>query len=278
VRREAVTPARGAFAIRVSTAGFASIEHAPSGEVMHSVVQPDSEAEAVYVRQSIAIGDALAGRRAIRVWDVGLGAAHNAMALVRALDAAPAHAPVEIISFERDLDALRLALAHTGPFAHLRHPGPNILAVRGQFERDRLTWRLVEGDFLERFASAPQPDVIFWDPFSSKVDREMWSLATFQRLHDHLARGVELVTYSNSTAIRSSLLAAGFDVARGVASGPKEETTIAIKPGDRPIAHALLGREWLERRARSTARIAADVPAALHAAVEAAVLNHRQFS
>src|SRR6185503_17951490 len=99
--------------------------------------------------------------------DVGLGAAHNAMALVRALDAAPAHAPVEIISFERDLDALRLALAHTGPFAHVRHPAPNILAVRGHFERDRLTWRLVEGDFLSCFESAPQPDVIFWDPFSS---------------------------------------------------------------------------------------------------------------
>src|SRR6185503_18887404 len=114
--------------------------------------------------------------------DVGLGAAHNAMALVRALDAAPAHAPVEIVSFERDLDALRLALAHTGPFAHLRHPAPHLLGHRGRFERERLTWRLVEGDFLERFVAEPAPDVIFYDPFSSKVDSPLWSLAAFRAL------------------------------------------------------------------------------------------------
>jgi queuine tRNA-ribosyltransferase len=266
---------RGAFGVRIATQGFASIEHLASGEVMHSVVQPDVEAENVYIRQSTAIADALAGARPIIVWDVGLGAAHNAMALVRALDAAPAHAPVELVSFERDLDALRLALANTGPFAHLRHPAPNILAKTGRFERANLTWTLIEGDFLASFTSAPQPDVIFWDPFSSKVDREMWSLATFRALHDHLTRAVELITYTASTAIRSSLLAAGFQVARGVPSGPKEETTIAIKGDVR--GHALLGRDWLERRARSTARIASDIPPALHAEVEAAVVNHRQF-
>ena len=265
---------RGAFGVHVSPHGFASIEHLPSGERMHSVNAPDVEAEAVYVRQSIAIAEALAGARPLVVWDVGLGAAHNAMALIRALEAAPAHAPVELVSFERDLDALRLALAHTGPFAHLRHPAPHLLAHRGRFERERLTWRLVEGDFLDRYAGEPQPDVVFYDPFSSKVDTPLWSLATFRALRAHLTRAVELITYSNSTAIRSSLLAAGFHVARGVPSGPKEETTIALTvplPG-----HVLLGREWLERRERSSAPFASDVldPAE----VERAIRAHPQFT
>jgi queuine tRNA-ribosyltransferase len=275
VTRPAKAPTRGAFGVRVSTQGFASIEHLASGEVMHSVVQPDSEAEAVYVRQSIAVADALAGKRAITVWDVGLGAAHNAMALIRALDGE--HAPVELVSFEHDLDALRLALANTKAFAHLRHPAPHILAHHGRFERERLTWRLVEGDFLARFAAEPAPDVIFWDPFSSKVDHAMWSLATFRALYAHLTRPAELFTYTASTAIRSSLLAAGFEVARGVSSGPKEETTIALK-GPGFAAHARLGHDWLERRARSTARIAADVPAALHDEVDHAVAHHPQFN
>jgi queuine tRNA-ribosyltransferase len=131
-----------------------------------------------------------------------------------------------------------------------------------------LGWQLLEGDFLEQFRDAPQPDVIFYDPFSSKVDAPLWSLETFRALRAHLTGAVELLTYSKSTAIRSSLLAAGFHVARGVASGPKEETTIAMTvplPG-----HALLGREWLERRARSSAPCPAEV--------ERLVLAHPQFT
>ncbi|MBV8760436.1 MAG: tRNA guanosine(34) transglycosylase Tgt [Deltaproteobacteria bacterium] len=265
--RKAAT--RGAFGVRIGDE-FASIEHLASGEVMHSVVQPDAEAEAVYVRQS----KLLASQKPLVVWDVGLGAAHNAMALIRALEAAP-RAPVEIVSFERDLDAFRLALANTGPFAHLRHRAPHVLAQHKKYERDGVTWRLVEGDFLAHYASAPQPDLIFWDPFSQKVDGALWTLATFRALYAHLRGPVELFTYSASTAVRTSLLAAGFRVARGVATGPKEETTIAVK-GD--VEHPWLGAEWLERRARSTARFGADVPEALYAEVDAAVENHPQFS
>ncbi|HSN24933.1 MAG TPA: tRNA guanosine(34) transglycosylase Tgt [Kofleriaceae bacterium] len=265
---------RGAFGVRLGD-GFASIEHLASGEVMHSVVRPDDEAHRVYVAQSKLLA-AAPGDRPLVVWDVGLGAAHNAMALVRALDAQkPGHPPVELVSFERDLDALRLALAHTGPFAHLRHPAPHVLAQKGRFEREGLVWRLVEGDFLARYQAEPRPDVIFWDPFSQKVDGELWTLATFRALYAHLREPVELFTYSASTAVRSSLLAAGFRVARGVATGPKDETTIAVK-GD--VEHAWLGLDWLERRARSTARFGADVPEALHAEVDTAVENHPQFA
>jgi queuine tRNA-ribosyltransferase len=270
-RNKATT--RGAFGLHTSPHGFTSIQHLPSGEIMHSVNAPDDEAEAVYVRQSIHIAAALAGERPLVVWDVGLGAAHNAMALIRALDARVAHAAVELVSFERDLDALRLALANTGPFAHLRHPAPNILAHRGRFERDGLTWQLLEGDFLERYRDAAQPDVIFYDPFSAKVDGPLWSLATFRALRAHLTGAVELITYTNSTAIRSSLLAAGFHVARGVATGPKEETTIALTVPQ--AGHALLGRDWLERRARSSAPVAHDVTDP--AEVDRAIRNHPQF-
>jgi queuine tRNA-ribosyltransferase len=269
----------GQFAIRTSEQGFASIQHVASGEIMHWLNQPDSEAERVYVGQSELIRAAIAGERPLVVWDVGLGAAHNAMALVRALDAAPAHSSVELVSFEIDLDALRLALANTGPFAHLRHPGPNVLAVRGRFERERFAWTLLEGDFLARLAEAPRPDVIFYDPFSVKVDTPLWSLDTFRAIRERVTGPLELFTYTTSTAIRTSLLLAGFDVARGVPSGPKEETTIAlVRDADHPLAsHVRLGHEWLERRARSTARFAADIPAERHADFEHAIASHPQF-
>jgi queuine tRNA-ribosyltransferase len=264
---------RGAFAVNGS-----HIQHVASGEIMHPIDHPDVEAERVYIAQSELIRQALAGTRELVVWDVGLGAAHNAMALIRALDAAPAHAAVRLISFEIDLDAFRLALANTGPFAHLRHPAPNILAVRGSFERDRLTWTLVDGDFRAHMTAAPKPDVIFYDPFSAKVDAPMWSLETFTELR---ARGgpLELFTYTNSTALRSSLLLAGFEVAHGVASGVKAETTIAVvATNEQPFSHPRLGPDWLDRRSRSTARFAADVPAERHADLERAIALHPQFT
>ncbi|MDQ3301019.1 MAG: tRNA guanosine(34) transglycosylase Tgt [Myxococcota bacterium] len=279
VRPPVAPPTRGAFAIHPSPAGFASIRHLPSGEIMHSVNDPDLEARRVYIEPSTLVARALAGVRPIVVWDVGLGAAHNAMALVRVLDATPAHAPVELVSFEHDLDALRLALDHTKQFAHLRHPAPHLLAHHGAYARANLTWALVPGDFLATFAAAPQPDVIFYDPFSSKTDTTLWTLATFRALRAHLAKPVELFTYSSSTAVRSSLLAAGFHVARGVASGPKPETTIALIPGDPAFAcHPLLGRAWLERRARSTAPFGTDVPSDQHPDLERAIRTHAQFA
>lgn len=279
-RVRAAKPAtRGAFAIHTSAAGFTSIAHAPSGEIMHSVNHPDLEAHKVYVAQSALLARALAGERPLTIWDVGLGAAHNAMAVLRALDAAPAHAPVELVSFERDLDALHLALANTGPFAHLRHPAPHTLAYHRVFARDRLRWTLCEGDFLATFAGQPAPDVILFDPFSTKVDTPMWSLAALRALFAHLRGPAELFTYSASTAVRSSLLAAGFAVARGVPSGPKEETTIALAGDDPAFArHALLDRAWLARRARSSAPFAADVPAELHAELERVIRDHPQFA
>jgi queuine tRNA-ribosyltransferase len=270
--------ARGAFEVHTSPDGFSSIRHVPSGEIMHSVNHPDEEAHRVYVSQSALIARARAGERALVVWDVGLGAAHNAMALIRALDGAGAE--VQLVSFERDLDPFRLALAHGKQFPHLRHAAPHILAASGAYRRERLAWTLCEGDFLETFPGQPTPDVIFWDPFSSKVDASLWSLETFRRLFRAMDRPVELFTYSSSTAVRSSLLAAGFHVARGLASGPKDETTIALKLGtavDLSI-HPLLGRSWLERRERSTARFGADVPPELHAELERAIRDHAQFA
>jgi queuine tRNA-ribosyltransferase len=195
------------------------------------------------------------------------------MALVRAARAGH----VELHSFETDLDALHLALAHTGRFPHIRHPAPHVLAQHGHYETDQLAWTLHMGDVRDTFRAAPPPDVIFYDAFS--VQTELWSLAWFETLFAALTKPCELITYSASTAVRSSLLAAGFAVARGVASGPKPETTIALSQVTPRLArHPLLGRAWLDRRDRSTAPFAADVPAERHRELDLAIRSRAQFA
>ena len=302
-RRPRVKPAkprqRGAFALHTSPQGGVGIQHVPSGEIRHPVDDPDARAARIYVEQSALIAHALAAPAAtappLVVWDVGLGAGHNAMALVRAIERARAStelaparpddggsppalagAPIELVSFERDLDAFRLALAHVEHFPHLRHRAPHVLAHRGSYRQERFTWSLCEADFLTAFAGQPQPDVIFYDPVSAGVDATMWSLATFTRLFDYLTKPVELFTCASSTAIRSAMLAAGFHVARGVASGPKPETTIALTQPRLP--HALLDRDWLARRTRSSARFPADVPEEQHARLDQVIGSHAQFA
>jgi queuine tRNA-ribosyltransferase len=260
----------------------ARIRHLASGEVMHVGPAPADEARALYLAQPPAIARALDDGAPVVVWDVGLGAAHNAMALVSACAAAaPSDQPIELVSFERDLDPLRLALAHPRDFPHLRHEAPHRLAATGRYQRARLTWTLHAGDALDALTAAPSPDVIWWDPFSPKVDAALWTRATFARVAAALARPCELVTYSRSTAVRTALLAAGFWVARGAATGAKAETTRALWPaaGAPPRDAALLDATWLDRRARSTAAYPADATdARARAAIDAALADHPQFA
>lgn len=275
------------FAIRESPHGFASVVHTRSGEIMHAGLDPAVEAQTLYVDQS-RLAERMREPRAepLVVWDVGLGAAHNAMAVLACHDQVGVEAarPVRLVSFEHDLGSLRLALRNAPRFPHLHRPGPNDILRVGQWRapESALVWTLLEGDFRARLAEAPTPDVIFYDPFSARTDADMWTLDCFTRVfaacgeHD-----TELFTYSASTSVRAALLAVGFVVGRGVPTGTKLETTLAMTP---PAAlrsaargRVLLGTEWLARWRRSDASMPSDVPADGHAGFAERIMGLAQF-
>jgi queuine tRNA-ribosyltransferase len=101
--------------------------------------------------------------------------------------------------------------------------------------------------------------VVYWDPFSPKVNGGLWTAGAFARLAARCAPGAALFTYSTATAVRSALLLAGFAVGHGDASGPKEETTAAALPPALPARP--LDARWLARLGRSSAPFPADAPA-----------------
>ena len=301
-------PRLGDYEIHASPRGFNSIRQLSSGEVMHSVNPPEEEAERLYVGQSalasrllapaIPAGTEIASTPAeLVVWDVGLGAASNAMAVLacfeRVLAASatePGRAlrPLRLVSFERDLDPLRLAARNAGYFPHLRHPAPHALLREGRWAHASglFQWELHAGDFLETFPATPAPGVIFHDPFSAKTDSPLWTAQTFARIAAH-ARGpdgrgaAELYTYSAATVVRVALLRSGWFVAEGAGTGPKATTTIAFTSpegaADHPAKPRLLGASWLGRWSRSHARVPADIPEAERAAFERDLLAHPQF-
>lgn len=247
----------GDYEIHENTAGFFSVRHKSSGEIMHSVIPPLEEAKALYVQQSKFIERAKDSE--IVIWDVGMGAGANVMAAIQAYEEekrrGSALAPLKIFSFENDLDSLRLASRFTDLFKYLRHGAPIGILEKGEWARDSIEWKLL-GD-LSEMEKALAPHVIFFDPFSHKTNRDLWSVQYLSKLFA-LARGeaCEIFTYSSSTAVRASFLASGFYVARGESTGPKGETTIALTEKALPLRSSqLLGQEWLEKWERSDAKL-----------------------
>ena len=268
-----------------SRAAIGAIKHRSSGESMHRTSDPSVEAHALYVEQPNLVFQASCSGEPLVIWDIGLGAATNVMACIRTLEQQGVVRSVRIISFERDLDPLRLALTHPRFFPHLHHPAPQQLLRNGKWHSQKidLKWELCEGDLLElliqpqQLADLPAPEIIWHDPFSTKVDSELWSVVAFQALLRATAqKHTRLFTYSNSTAVRASMLVAGWYVGRGIAMPPKSETTIAYSPSsvEAGEAQALLDHSWLSRWERSHTK---EPIGAAGIDFEAAIRGHQQF-
>ena len=276
----------GDYEVHLSAEGFASIRQLKSGEIMHSVNDPVEEARKLYVEQSRLLEklSPQSGKlsRPLVIWDVGLGAATNAMAAIHAVEAklkaGDVLRPLQIISFENDLDSLKLAAKYPPLFRYLQHSAPHILTRNNEWSSkdESINWKLLEGDFLARVQEAPLPDLIYFDPFSYKTDTALWTVECFTQIFSQIQdHAVELFTYSGSTAVRAALLASGFYVAKGIGTGPKADTTIALTPRAASMnGFDLLGAEWLERWSRSESKF----PAGAHQeSFENLIRSHPQF-
>jgi queuine tRNA-ribosyltransferase len=279
-------PRRGDYEVIRAREGFSSIRQISSGEIMHSRTEPIAEARGLYVEQSQLVERLReSSREPLVVWDVGLGAAANAMAAIDAYENSAPARPLRLISFENDLDPLRLALANFEKFPYLRAEAARAIVTDGEwrsFAGSDLSWELFSGDFLERMNDAPKPDLIFYDMFSTKTSARLWTTSAFGKLFDACAgRAVELFTYTCSTANRVALLAAGFFVARGRNAGEKIETTIALTPAafcsTSKRKRSLLSRDWLAKWERSAAKFPSDVAPNERSAFEKTVRGHEQF-
>lgn len=243
--------------------GALAMRSLAAGEVMHPGVGPVAEAEQLYVRQSRLAERLHTAAATLVVYDVGLGAGSNAFAARAASERASADAArLTLISFERDLGALALALDNAADFAiepDAVSAGRTLLAA-GAHESPRTTWRLVPGDVLPAFQQAlPPADIVFWDPFSPRSNPELWTVAAFAAARRCAADRCALFTYSASTATRIALLLAGWAVGVGASIGEKAATTAAaIEPHDLATP---LDRDWLRRLSRPDVPLPEDAPA-----------------
>lgn len=255
------------FTIAITRSGAWAMRDAAAGELMHPVVGPLREAEDLYAGQARLRERLLApGEGPLVLFDVGLGAASNALAARRISEELPRDARrLVLVSFEQEMGALRLALqpGHAARFGLQGEPGEAARALldRGAHRTERTDWRLVPGDALAALATGMgglSCEVVFWDPYSPKVNPSLWTVAAFAALRRCCAPRCAVYTYSASTTTRAALLLAGFAAGIGDTSGAQKETTCAaVERGDlrRP-----LGSRWLARLLRSSAPLPADAP------------------
>ena len=240
------------FQIVTVQSGARSVRSREFGETFHPVIGPMAEARALHVRGQRLAERAVETRGPFVVWDVGLGAAANAVAVLEACS----DLRVEIHSYDRASEPLAFALEHSEELDYLAHFRPAIeaLLAEGRTRVGKIEWHFHCGDFSETMhrAGIPAPHAVLYDLYSPATNADMWTLEHFTRLHARLdpARPCLLTNYTRSTAVRVTLLLAGFFVGHGHATGEKDQTTIAANvPGllDDPLPSA-----WLDRVARST--------------------------
>lgn len=240
--------------------GVCSIHSVEHGETMHPGLGPAAEARELYVRQLRLLERQRESIHGFVIWDVGLGAAANALTILRESCGIPNQ--LHLISFEHTLEPLRFAresCSALGYFGGYEGVVDELLARQVvAFENGLQTvrWELHVGDFPELMrssaaASLAKPDAIAFDPWSPSKNPSMWTAPLLANLFGLLdpARPCLMPTYSRSTMLRVSLLLAGFFVGAGSATGTKEETTLAANTRD--LIPSLLGRDWLDRVRRS---------------------------
>lgn len=253
------------YEIVVTSAGVKSIKDIAANEIMHNPVGPWVEANHLYIQQSQLEQKLRSSQRPtsdsdLVIFDVGLGAAANAIASLACFDkvlkAEGTANHLKIISFEKNLKLLEFTLLNADHFQHLTpyHEAIRSILETHKWESKDITWELRHGDFLELILSEQiSPDIIYFDPYSSKVNTELWSLKTFKKIFNLTQKNPDqpstLFTYSQATPVRVGLLLAGFYVGYGSGIGFKESTTVA-STHIQELQHPL-DSQWLKRWSRS---------------------------
>lgn len=133
--REEKYRALGDYEVHTTEEGAFSIKHVSTGEIICPAIVPDDLIEGL--NEKLREGD-------VTIQDAGMGAAHYAMSLIQALE--PTKNKLTIVSYEKNLDPLKLALRHPLKFPHLQHGAPHEILRNGEWvsPAGNIIWKLIQ--------------------------------------------------------------------------------------------------------------------------------------
>lgn len=270
--------------------GARGIHSLADGETMHPVIGPAAEATALYVHQLRLVERIRHAVGEFVIWDVGLGAAANALAVLRATRHLPC--AIRLVSFDHTLEPLQFALKHAkalGYFGGYESRAQTLLEKHGATFRDAeqcVGWELRQADFPtllagmlaasparatdephlalgiiragaaeKRFGngieSLPAPHGILFDPFSPAKNPAMWTLPLFTNLFRLLDPTRPCAL---STYSRSTMTRAALLLAGfyvGAGHASGAKEETTIAANSIELIPEPLDRRWLERARRS---------------------------
>jgi chorismate dehydratase len=222
--------------------GSATLVHPVHGEACHSRAGAWQEARERYA-QACRLPEFRG--ETFRLLDVGTGLRLNLAAALEALEGTGAG--LEAVTLERDPSVIEAGLA--------LHQPPEVERwlerVREGIESDSI--HLLLGDARETLPALDRElrfDAVFLDPFSPRVEAELWTSGFLAEVARRMAPGSLLSTYSAATVVRAGLLAAGLRVGPGGRVGTKGEGTLA-SPDLTLESFGERARRRIERRANA---------------------------
>jgi len=197
-------------------------------ETYHSVHGAIQEAKHVFIENGLKLID----QNDIRVFEVGFGTGLNAMlseqysrnnnvsVLYHSIEAFPVEIElVNKLNYNELIneDALYFKTIHSCEWEV------------ETFVSDQFKLKKIESK-MEAF----QPelnfyDIVFFDAFGPRAQREMWSIVILEKMHNCLVSGGKLVTYCAQGQFKRDLKAIGFEVVNVPGPPGKREMTIATK-------------------------------------------------
>lgn len=184
----------------------------------------------------------------VRILDVGFGLGYNVATVINFSRQIVEKPKLEIISIEKDesfLDRIKsieypenlqeeYKIITSLEESVVNIADKNLKCYKKSVDNISITVLIIDGREGIRALNSDGKkfDIVFYDPFSPKVNTEMWTYDILRLVSELIEDEGVFLTYSNATPVKVSLLKAGFRIGYVKPVGRKSPSIIASKNGN----------------------------------------------
>ncbi|WP_028949856.1 MqnA/MqnD/SBP family protein [Sulfurihydrogenibium subterraneum] len=187
----------------------------------------------------------------INILDVGFGLGYNVAVAINVAKNNNPDVKISIISIEKDknfldrINQMEIPENLKDEYDFIKSLKPAEIKLNENLypsyivSSDTVSLTVVIGEgrkiLLDLSKSGYKFDAVFYDPFSPKVNTEMWTLDLFKVVKTLMTDKAILATYSASLPVRKGLIEAGFKIGLVEPVGRRSYSTVATINGDIPV-------------------------------------------
>ncbi len=186
----------------------------------------------------------------INILDVGFGLGYNVAVAIKVARENNPDVKINIISIEKDpffidrIKSMEIPEILTDEYNIIKNLQPSKIKINERYYNTytylegNLNLLVIVGEGREIIYNLSKEnykfDAVFYDPFSPKVNTEMWTLDLFKVVKNLMTEKAILATYSASLPVRKGLIEAGFKIGLVEPVGRKSHSTVATINGEIP--------------------------------------------